>query len=391
MAPSYRLNAFGFLTSTAFRAVDPQIVSNVGLWDQRLALEWTFANVADYGGNPSNITVGGLSAGAYSTFHQLAYDALRAPRDRQHIRRVVMWSNGCGLPPKTEAEVQSHVTLLLQALDISTNLDAQTQLERLRAVSAEAIAEAVEKLPENAFRVATDPSERGAFVGTDLFDDLRSGKLAQRLKTRDIKLLLGEVRDEVNSYRLNSPPSSYDGLVQRLAVEYPSAIAARMAAMYCDSQQALPKRYESWQDLFGRIYSDMQVHVSQRGLLSCLHPILPASHIYRYRICWRPTCVEIHVPKTMAVSHGTDMSVWWFGNQWGDGLQDHEKDTARQMVEPLGKFIAGEQDIGWGTQRIEQLRVVHEDGTTIDSREDPRWTAGCTWWREAVGGTVSRL
>lgn len=50
---------------------------NYGLWDQRLALEWTHANIVGFGGNPRNITVGGYSGGTYSTFLQLQYDLTR--------------------------------------------------------------------------------------------------------------------------------------------------------------------------------------------------------------------------------------------------------------------------------------------------------------------------
>jgi cholinesterase len=56
---SYRINIFGFPGSTAG-------AYNVGLLDQRLAVEWVRDNIAAFGGDPSRITLFGQSAGAAS-------------------------------------------------------------------------------------------------------------------------------------------------------------------------------------------------------------------------------------------------------------------------------------------------------------------------------------
>ena len=86
--PAYRLNAFGFLASAELQheaAAGGHAAGNMGFWDQRLALEWTHANVGDFGGNAGNITVGGYSAGSYSTFQQLAHELLL----RSHTRLIL--------------------------------------------------------------------------------------------------------------------------------------------------------------------------------------------------------------------------------------------------------------------------------------------------------------
>ena len=71
VAPAYRLNLFGFLSSSELLQACPDFGVNLGFWDQRLALQWTWENISYFGGNPSNITVSGYSAGANSVFHQL--------------------------------------------------------------------------------------------------------------------------------------------------------------------------------------------------------------------------------------------------------------------------------------------------------------------------------
>lgn len=56
---SYRLNIFGF-------PGDPNIRNNLGLLDQRLAIEWVQDNIAAFGGDPHRITIFGQSAGGES-------------------------------------------------------------------------------------------------------------------------------------------------------------------------------------------------------------------------------------------------------------------------------------------------------------------------------------
>lgn len=62
VAPAYRLNLLGFMASKELQdeAVKVgEVAGNLGFWDQRMALEWTAKNIGHFGGNASNITVGG--------------------------------------------------------------------------------------------------------------------------------------------------------------------------------------------------------------------------------------------------------------------------------------------------------------------------------------------
>jgi len=67
---SYRLNILGFPGA-------PGIQQNVGLLDQRMALEWVRDNIAAFGGDCSRITAFGQSAGSVS----IAYQAYAYPTD----------------------------------------------------------------------------------------------------------------------------------------------------------------------------------------------------------------------------------------------------------------------------------------------------------------------
>jgi para-nitrobenzyl esterase len=70
---NYRLGALGWLSHPAFAAAENVATSpSQGLLDQQAALQWVQKNIAAFGGDPANVTVGGESAGASSVCAQLA-------------------------------------------------------------------------------------------------------------------------------------------------------------------------------------------------------------------------------------------------------------------------------------------------------------------------------
>src|SRR5215472_15584174 len=62
---NYRLGAMGFLAHAALSGESSRKVSgNYGLLDQITALQWVQSNIAQFGGNPEDVTIFGRSAGA---------------------------------------------------------------------------------------------------------------------------------------------------------------------------------------------------------------------------------------------------------------------------------------------------------------------------------------
>lgn len=84
---NYRLNSFGFLAHPELTAEAPDAPTNFGLLDQRAGIEWVKRNIAAFGGDPENITVGGQSAGGASVMHQLT-----APQNDPLFHKAVVLS-----------------------------------------------------------------------------------------------------------------------------------------------------------------------------------------------------------------------------------------------------------------------------------------------------------
>ena len=68
---NYRLNAFGFLCHPEITAQQPDAPANFGHLDQQAGTRWVKRNLAAFGGDPENITIGGQSAGGCSVMVQL--------------------------------------------------------------------------------------------------------------------------------------------------------------------------------------------------------------------------------------------------------------------------------------------------------------------------------
>ncbi len=70
---NYRLGVFGWLAHPELSHESPQGVSgNYGLLDQIEALQWVRRNIRSFGGDPSNVTIAGESAGALSVMYLMA-------------------------------------------------------------------------------------------------------------------------------------------------------------------------------------------------------------------------------------------------------------------------------------------------------------------------------
>ncbi len=63
---NYRLGVFGFLASPELSAEQGGSSGNYGLEDMVAALKWVKANIADFGGDPNNVTIFGESAGSFA-------------------------------------------------------------------------------------------------------------------------------------------------------------------------------------------------------------------------------------------------------------------------------------------------------------------------------------
>ena len=84
---NYRLNCFGFLSHPELTAENPEAPANFGHLDQQAGTRWVKRNIAAFGGDPENITIGGQSAGALSVIAQLC-----SPQNEGLFQKAIVMS-----------------------------------------------------------------------------------------------------------------------------------------------------------------------------------------------------------------------------------------------------------------------------------------------------------
>ncbi|ORY11146.1 acetylcholinesterase precursor [Clohesyomyces aquaticus] len=123
ISANYRLGAMGFSSGPTFQSEGG--IPNLGLIDQRFALEWVQKYVHLFGGDKDRVTIFGESSGGGSILHQItAYGGKKGPVP---FRRAVPQSAGF-LPRTSPLQQEKTYQLLLQITNTSS-------LSELRNVS----------------------------------------------------------------------------------------------------------------------------------------------------------------------------------------------------------------------------------------------------------------
>ncbi|KAJ8036004.1 Acetylcholinesterase [Holothuria leucospilota] len=174
---NYRLNVFGFLSTG-----DSAAKGNYGLLDQAEALKWVRANIEEFGGDKSQITIYGESAGAGSVDFHLFSKHSRDSFDQAILQSgtaTAYWSY------LDDPDLQREQSFLLgKTLNCSATTTADL-IECLRSVSSDELHEAYVK---NGY--AWMPNRDGVFL------DESPHKLLARGDFKECPLIVGFNRDE---------------------------------------------------------------------------------------------------------------------------------------------------------------------------------------------------
>lgn len=181
--PNYRLNVFGFLNLSG---VDSSLEDSgyLGNKDQFAALQWIKENIAEFGGNPENITVFGESAGSMSTMLLTV-----APAAKNLFQKAISQSGHVGFYSEPEFSAQV-------AENFMHFSGAKTVNDLMKKSAAELQQIYVKSLRDRQNTNMTEffPTCDGKFFPRDPFEALKSGA------ARGIKLLTGTTSDEWKTF-----------------------------------------------------------------------------------------------------------------------------------------------------------------------------------------------
>ena len=262
---NYRLGVFGFLDLSKLGDEFAGSASN-GIRDQVLALEWVRDNIADYGGDPGNVTIFGESAGGHSVHAILA-----APSADGLYHKAIAHSPGVANAPPDDFTPQ-----------LATRLEIEPSglIDALRALSTEELLEA---------QIALNPSGGGNIDGTVVTRSTHEAILERG--AAGVPLIAGTNLDEGTLFSFLIPADFYDVIGQRLAgAEH---LAALKAAYPDDS----PREH------FERIWVDMLRRASI-GTTERATAAGPGGWLYRFDLAATRTVGGVELGAT----HGAEIA-----------------------------------------------------------------------------------
>lgn len=176
---NYRLGVFGFLVTKGMAKEGNGSAGNWGLLDMVAALRWVNSNIANFGGDPHNVTIFGESAGSF------AVSTLMASPLAQGLFQKAIGESGAAFPSALSlggdsvAEAAKRGDAWMDTLGVKT-------LAELREVPTDKILEAARKPGVNGF----SPDVDGRLLTEPVAETYSQGKQAH------VPLLAGWNADE---------------------------------------------------------------------------------------------------------------------------------------------------------------------------------------------------
>ncbi|HWA67724.1 MAG TPA: carboxylesterase family protein [Mycobacteriales bacterium] len=220
VAPTYRVGALGFAHLADLGGAEWSGSTNLGLQDQVAALRWCRRNVAAFGGNPANVTVAGVSAGAFCIGAMLA-----TPSASGLFKRAILSSGSTQriFPAATATRIAQG---LLEALRVD-------DLDDLRQVEAQQILDVQLSVIDSDIGLRNLPGGRswGVVLDGTVLPEHPHDALA-RGAARDVALLVSANRDEMRLFQATQPDTFPPTDEAALLAEIERAGFAETRAMY---------------------------------------------------------------------------------------------------------------------------------------------------------------
>lgn len=189
---NHRLNILGFLDLSAYGEKYKNSANN-SILDMKAALEWVQANIANFGGDPGNVTIFGQSGGGAKVNTLMAMPAAKGL-----FHKAINQSGAFRSEMMEKAASQAITAEVLKQLELSPE-----EADKLQTIPFEKLAEAGQKAlkiaseqlkaegkPIPAFGLSWGPSRDGEVLPYQLFSEEAFAL------SKDIPLMIGTVKNE---------------------------------------------------------------------------------------------------------------------------------------------------------------------------------------------------
>ncbi|VFU09803.1 Carboxylic ester hydrolase [Methylocella tundrae] len=380
----YRLNLMGWLAHPALDA-EGHLFGNYGILDQQLALKWVKHNIAQFGGDKNNVTVGGQSAGAVDTGI-----AMVSPLAAGLFHRAICESF-CPSTVPTLASAEATGVAFSVAAGCGSGTDAATAkcLRSLTAAQVEALAGTASATSQ----YIVGPMQDGTVIPEQPITAFANGHF------NHVPLINGNVEDEQNfslaiTEYFSGPPRTPPTAAQYLNYvnttfvppRYPAGSAAKVLVRYPLSAFATPQL--AWD----RVGTDVGI-CGQRRIDRVLAPQIP---VYAYE--FSDQTAPFYFPKMPGflslAYHTADIQYLfplWHGGP--DGIQhplnNKQEDLSDQLVAAWTNFAWTGNPNGLGnypwpryTNNAVKPAWLIEDLPVLSTLTDTQYSAlrKCNFW-----------
>ncbi|XP_062993319.1 acetylcholinesterase-like [Elgaria multicarinata webbii] len=376
---SYRVGAFGFLGLLGSQ----EAPGNMGLMDQRLALQWIQNNIQHFGGDPEAVTIFGESAGAASVgMHLLSVQS------RSLFKRAILQSGAPNGPwtTITPAESRRRATLLGKKVGCHSPNDSEL-VGCLRSKSPQELMDQEwTVLPYNSvFRFPFVP-----VIDGDFFPDTPETMLSTG-NFKDTQVLLGVVKDEGTYFLIYGLPSfskdtesliTREDFLEGVRIAVPEANDTRdIVLQYTDSQDVDngEKNREAMDDIVGDHnvicpVMHFAARYAERG-----------NKVYAYLFDHRAS--NLMWPQWMGVPHGYEIE-FIFGLPLNDTLNytAKEKKLSRRMMRYWANFARTgdptdplDKDRKWPPYTLSEQEYVKLNTRPLSTDRSLR-AQNCAFW-----------
>jgi len=263
---NYRLGQLGFLGHASFAAESPAGGQGTfGLLDQIAALAWVQANIAAFGGDPSNVTIFGESAGARDVCSLVA-----APGAAGLFQRAVMESGACKFLPTRQAAEKT-------ASDVASAVGCQTATDVPACLRALPAATLIQALPG-------DPGPLGASPYNPMIDGVVQPDQPEAVISaghhHHVAFAIGANADETGAA---APTITSDAQYQAaVRAMFPQTFADQVLAQYPSASYPTPRA------AFIQLTTDSRFVCPSREIASAVDGA-QTEPVYRYFFQYRPS------------------------------------------------------------------------------------------------------
>jgi para-nitrobenzyl esterase len=328
VAMNYRVGALGFAHLADLGGAGWEGSTNLGLQDQLAALRWCQANIAAFGGDPSRVTVGGLSAGAFCIGAMLGM-----PSAAGLFSRAILHSGS------TQRVFPSAIgTAIAEDLLAALRLD---DIDGLRRVPAQQILDIQMKVIDTDIGRRNLPGGRswgvvldGQVVPQHPHSALTSGS------ARGVAVVVGASRDEMRLFQL----AQGDAFP-------PTDAAAMLAEIDRAGYSEPPALYDAYRDrLLTAGVSDSLAELRGAFLTDEIYRV-PATRLAEAQLAaggkaWTMLFSDAPLGPLVGACHGADM-FYLFDLISVLGITDPERLAVRDELHDAWRRFASTGDPGW--------------------------------------------